>query len=167
MDHVGASQLLLIGLAILVALGAIIFVRRTRIAKWAHQADDLTRARLRRVYWAFLFMAGFVAAMLAAVTVPRPPAEMQAAVTLVGIYGVLPLLIAVVVAATHAVVLWRQVSVWILWALLVLFGSVIAFLIEAVSDLWVGALLFAYALSTSTLAIRGLVAVRPGRPGWN
>ena len=156
MEYTGPPLSLLIGVGIVAAVCVILLVFRMMRSGWTPMSDDVARARLARANICSLLSGGFALAILWAVAVPRPIAEMQAAATLVGIFLGFPMVAVALVALYNSVLLWRTAIVWALWGTSLLFV-----LASVVSKPWFNEAALVFALLTIALALRGLTKRGP------
>ena len=159
MESTGSQQsiLTLIAAGVVVSTLATILMFRMMRAAWSLVSDDLSAARLRRVYVCFALFGGLVLAALW--TLAQPWELRQGASALVGIFFAVPLVcIAGPIALYNSVMLWRATPVRALWIITLLFA-----LMTLAEDMLGPSLStvigLVYALVIIAMAVRGLITV--------
>jgi hypothetical protein len=156
---------ILIGVVVLTALLVSFLMIRARNVHREAAADEVTRARLKRVYLCFLLMNVLGAVIAVGAMLIHVPKESQEGMgMLAGMILAVTVWIALPVAAYNSLFLWRRRSVQVLWLLVLLLISAFAMFENVLPDMAVMLIVLVYFLSTSALVVGGLITLRQGRP---
>jgi hypothetical protein len=163
MEPTATRLYILIGALVLIVLLASFMAIRLRRGRWEPPTDEVTRARLKRVYLCFLVMniAGAIAAGVMLIPVSK---ENQGGLGMgVGMLLAMIVWIALPVAAYNSLFLWRRRSVQVLWLLVAIVISAFAMFEDVLPDMGAMLIVLVYFLSASALVVRGLITLRQSR----
>jgi hypothetical protein len=165
MERTGYQSPVLIGAAVLMIFLVFFLVIRARKVHREAPADEVTRARLKRVYLCFVVMNALGAVIAVGAMLIHVPKESQQGMGMgAGMLLAVTVWIALPVAAYNSLFLWRQRSVQVLWLLVLILISAFAMFENVLPDMGAMLIVLVYFLSTSALVVRGLITLHQGRP---